>query len=692
MKNTPCAVAWLGLAFLMMSVGCGRSDTVGRLCDLTVDAGSSQGVVNLEASTCKTGLCLKPVLNPGASVVDPLTGATCTDECSSDSDCGGELRNPSDVEDTRCKGGFVCGVPFVVGPLCCKHYCLCKDFLGPSGAQMPVACQGPDALASCQSAAGSAAATGIGQETDLYMNVPPVRQLDMVFMIDDSPSMAPKVNKLAQQLPKLLDSLKDPSDGRYPDLRVAIIDSDLGTGGAYPSGSCGPTAIAGAANGFGDLGNFQMRGAAGCGANPDALWLDYYPRGKPPSYSPTMDISQVFGCLAGNLGALGCGQEHQLQAFEFALVAQSLHQNQSGGLQNTFLRPQAYLGLVILSDEDDCSAASLATNGGMFGDKPELRGESTGLRCATRAHQCKGVNLADAPPGYPTSAKFEASFADCAARTDACPNPTDGNAATDTCGPTTCSPLKDIHHLAQEIKALKADPENQILVAGIFGWPRTAAEMANAKYTIDLVPGPRPEDIDNQQGPVWDLWPVCYDPDHLPADPATFDADAWGWGARGGLRISAFIDEFGDNGLKFSICERDFGNAMRPVGATLAKKLQNLCMYAKLLDVDPATPGLQPDCRVVYRVPEADSTTGKVTYTESSQSLPICPPGATPDTITADCWQLASDNRRCPINGQLFSVVRTAAEIADGPLTAGTQIGTQCWTCPDFTSRPGCDY
>ena len=525
----------------------------------------------------------------------------------------------------------------------------------------------------CQSAAGSAAAAGVGEETDVYISVSPLRQLDMVFMIDDSPSMAPKVSKLAQQFPKLLAALKDPSDGRYPDLRVAIIDSDLGTGGAYQSGACGPSARPDTSN-YGDLGNFQMRGAVGCGANADALWLDYYPKGKPASYDPTMDISQVFGCLAGNLGALGCGQEHQLQSFEFALAAQNLHGSQSGGLQNTFLRPQAYLGLVILSDEDDCSAA---TNDGMFGDKPELRGESTSLRCATRAHQCGGVNLTDAPPGYPTSAKFEANFADCAARTDACPNPTDGNAATDTSGPTTCSPLKDVHHLAQEIKALKADPDNQILVAGIFGWPRSdpndptgfQKNMANAKYKIDLVPGPRPEDIDNQQGQVWDLWPVCYDPDHQPADPATFDADAWGWGAQGGLRISAFIDEFGLNGLKSSICERDFTRAMWMFGDnSLVKILQNLCIDAKLMDIDRVTPGLQPDCRVVYRLPETDPATGKVTYTES-QPLPICPPGATPDTITTDCWKLVIDNPKCPVAGQVVSVVRTAAEIADGPLT-----------------------
>jgi hypothetical protein len=576
-------------------------------------------------------------------------------------------------------------VPFVVGPLCCQHYCVCKDFLGPTGTELPVACQGPAALTSCQSAAGSAATAGIGEEIDMYISMRPRRQLDLVFMIDDSPSMAPKVGKLAQQFPRLIQALRDPSDLLYPDLRVAIIDSDLGTGGAYPSGAC----AANATTPFGDLGNFQMPGAVGCGVNADALWLDYS-GGRARNYDRTLDLGQVFGCLAGDLGAAGCGQEHQLQAFELALAAPSLHQSQSGGLQNTFLRPNAYLGLVILSDEDDCSAA---TNDGMFGDKPELRGEATSLRCATRAHQCNGRNLTDAPPGYPTSARFEANFADCAARTDACPNPTDGNAATNTSGPTACSPLKDVRQMAQEIRALKPDPENQILVAGIFGWPRNDAALASTKYKIDLVPGPGAEDIDNQQGPVWDLWPVCYDPDHQPADPSVFDAEAWGWGARGGLRIAAFIEEFGENGLKLSICERDFSNAMQIFGNTIAVKLQNLCIDAKLMDVDPVTSGLQPDCRVVYRLPQTDPTTNQVTYTESPESLPMCPPGATSDTITSDCWRITIDTSKCPRTGWNPSILRTAAEIAEDPvLPAGTKIAIQCWACPEYTSAPGCDY
>jgi hypothetical protein len=177
-----------------------------------------------------------------------------------------------------------------------------------------------------------------------------------------------------------------------------------------------------------------------------------------------------------------------------------------------------------------------------------------------------------------------------------------------------------------------------------------------------------------------------------PNAPATFDAEAWGWGAQGGLRIAAFIDEFGENGLKHSICERDFTEAMKPFGDTIATKLQNLCIDAKMMDVDPVTPGLQPDCRVVYRVPQADAVTGTVTHIEAPQSLPICPPDATPDTIASDCWRLIIDNQKCPVNGQLINVMRTAAEIADGPLLPGTKIAMQCWTCPDSISRPGCDY
>jgi hypothetical protein len=510
---------------------------------------------------------------------------------------------------------------------------------------------------------------GVSQYTVL---LPPNRQLDLVFMIDNSPSMAPQVSKMNAQFPKLIAALKDPSDGSLPDLRIAIIDSDLGSGGAYASGSCGPKTLPdGTQSIYGDMGRFQMIGATACGVtDASAKYLET--KGS-TGVNFAGDMSSVFACLAGNLGTLGCGEEHQLQAFEFALVASGV----GNDAQHQMLRPNADLGLVFLTDEDDCSAA---LNDGMFGDKPELRGESASLRCYTRSHQCNGTNLTQAPPGYPTTAAFSAPLASCAARTDACPNPTDGTGQTDTSQPTSCSPLKDVHTLAAEIKSLKSDPDNQILVAGIFGWPLDG-DPTKAPYKIDLIPNPNTADAAHPM--VYDSWPVCYEPNHMPANPNTFDPSAAGWGATAGLREAAFINEFGPNGLKFSICQSDFSASMKLIGDAFAQKQQNLCVADKLLDKDTATPGLQPDCTVHLRTPQADpADPTQLIYTDGAE-LPQCPTGSTNGTVAADCWQLSSDLQKCPsaYNGQWVTFLRTAAEIASGSLATGTQLAVQCGIC-----------
>ncbi len=521
------------------------------------------------------------------------------------------------------------------------------------------------------------------QQTDIYISVAPNRLLDLVFMVDNSPSMAPKQAKMNAQFPKLIEALRDPNDGTLPDLRVALIDSDLGTGGAYNDGlSCAPNTENGG-SAWGDSGKFMMVGATACGVNsPDAKWLEYT-KGQAINYSG--DINQVFACLATNLGTAGCGEEHQLQAFEWALVAKGVGNDDQ---QKNFLRAQAYLGLVFLSDEDDCSAA---TDDGLFGQGPvggkDVSAESASLRCATRAHACEGRNLTVSPPGYPTDAAYSHPFSDCKARTDACPNPTDGTGTTDTSQPTDCSPLKDIHHLADEIKSLKTDVNN-ILVAGIFGWPLTDADMANATYKIDKVPNPNIQD--KAHPTVYDYWPVCYDPQHKPASATTdsatgFDQTAAGIGATGGLRMSAFIDEFGENGLKYSICQTDFSDSMQKIGAAIAKHLQNLCVNYKLIDTDVNTAGLQPDCRVVFRTPYPDpSNSNRVLYKEDPNSMPECLAGSTNGNVQQDCWQLSTNLDKCPINGQLISVLRTSQEVKDKPqLDPGTMVGMQCRTCTD---------
>jgi hypothetical protein len=499
-------------------------------------------------------------------------------------------------------------------------------------------------LASCGKDPNSGGGSTLNAN-QFFLPMGTIPQLDLVFMIDNSPSMAPKQDKLRAQFPKLIDALKNPGDGSLPDLRIAIIDSDLGTGGAYMSGSCGPSYNSN--SNYGDLGKFMMLGASACGVtDPNARWLEYQ-GGSPVNF--TGDVQSVFSCLAGNLGTLGCGMEQQLQSYEFALKASGLGNEP----QHAMLRQGAYLGLVFLSDEDDCSASM---NDGMYGDKPEARGESASLRCATRAHACGGKNLTSSPPGYPTEATFEAPFASCAARTDACPNALDGNGAkgTDTSGPTSCSPLRSTSKLASEMKSMKKLPNEQVLVSGIFGWPLSDADMATATYKI--APIPNPNTADTEHPTVFDSFPVCYDPNHPPThpDPATgFDAEAAGYGATGGLRMSAFVDEFGANGQKFSICQPDFSAAMSQIGSTLAKKMRNQCV--------PTSYTQTPQCAASYDTPDG-----------AQEAIPVC--DVTESLVP--CYSLVNDQNLCP--GDAYLVHLNRGTSATGQVPAGTWLVFSC--------------
>ena len=71
-----------------------------------------------------------------------------------------------------------------------------------------------------------------------------------------------------------------------------------------------------------------------------------------------------------------------------------------------FLRDKAYLAIVLITDEDDCSASVADTsmngndNDGMFLQRPP--GETASLKCAARGHLCGGQSI----PGYDPATGF----------------------------------------------------------------------------------------------------------------------------------------------------------------------------------------------------------------------------------------------------------------------------------------------
>ena len=141
----------LALIGLVAAAAC-EDKAVGRPCLLQTDSGTplgaAQGAYTTEATDCPSRLCVKPAVQPGVST-ELDTGPYCTIRCSSDTDCDGQERDPSNPLDFRCRKGFACAPIFNKGSLCCQKLCLCRDFFSSSvGPAIPAECL-PDSGVSC---------------------------------------------------------------------------------------------------------------------------------------------------------------------------------------------------------------------------------------------------------------------------------------------------------------------------------------------------------------------------------------------------------------------------------------------------------------------------------------------------------------------------------------------------------------
>jgi hypothetical protein len=153
-EHRPAPGRWasgLALVAVLLATGC-EDKGIGRPCELPSDAGTltpTQGGFSVLSPDCPSHICIKPAVQAGVAVDNFTTGAYCTAQCNSDSDCNGQTRDFSNAADTRCKQGFTCAIPFDKDKLCCTKLCLCRDFFPSSvGPLTPAGCAS-DAPASC---------------------------------------------------------------------------------------------------------------------------------------------------------------------------------------------------------------------------------------------------------------------------------------------------------------------------------------------------------------------------------------------------------------------------------------------------------------------------------------------------------------------------------------------------------------
>ncbi len=166
---------------------------------------------------------------------------------------------------------------------------------------------------------------------------PPVEEcqkMDIIFVIDDSGSMEEEQQNLAANFPKFIskiDSFKTKSGSKL-DWRIAVTTTALNItyNISIPFGGTLPMTEKG------DDGAFRM--PSGCGGT-QRRWVE----------KSDANASSDFQCRA-KAGTSGSSIEMPLEATKLAL-----NDRVADGTNAGFLRDDALLALVILTDEDDCS-------------------------------------------------------------------------------------------------------------------------------------------------------------------------------------------------------------------------------------------------------------------------------------------------------------------------------------------------
>ncbi len=193
--------------------------------------------------------------------------------------------------------------------------------------------------------------------------------VDVLFVVDNSPGMATPQKWLARDLAALIGAGGIDALPGGPSLRIGVISTDVGVG-PHANSNCTAT---------GDKGKLLVR--SGCAApTGGAKYLERI--GTSANYTPP--LVDRLACML-QLGESGCGFEQPLESLRLALE----------GANPGFLRAEAALAVIVLSNEDDCSAATTS----LFDPKEVASyGPYTSYRCFQHGVLCGGKQ----PPLAPT--------------------------------------------------------------------------------------------------------------------------------------------------------------------------------------------------------------------------------------------------------------------------------------------------
>jgi hypothetical protein len=288
------------------------------------------------------------------------------------------------------------------------------------------------------------------QNKEEYKDIPVNlnRDLDLLFVVDNSGSMGEEQASLVQNFPAFINVLSN-IEGGLPNVHLGVVSSDMGAG-PYNITDC---------SGNGDNGQLQVTARVNGCTPPNGAYISDVSvtpgtgncgTGNDRQCNYTGALADTFSCIA-ELGTNGCGFEQHMESMRHAL-------NGSNAFNNGFLRDNAYLGVVFIQDEDDCSTQDT----GMFDTSQNSLGDTLGplasFRCTEFGVDCETGNADPRALGPRTN-----------------------------CAPRQPSPyMYDVDEYVSFLKSLKSD-DSLIVVSGIAGPPDPFGVRGDPAH-----PGPPP--------------------------------------------------------------------------------------------------------------------------------------------------------------------------------------------------------
>ncbi len=405
------------------------------------------------------------------------------------------------------------------------------------------------------------------------------RNLDILFVVDDSPSMLDKQLNIKNNFPKFIEVLNT-IQGGLPDVHIGVVSSDVGTKGtqdAAPGPAIGQIGQGGC-SGTGKNGNLQVGGAGSDLQNGAVYISDIKQTDGSRLKNYNGDLSAVFGKLA-SLGAGGCGFEQHLFAMRRAL--------ENNPANATFLRPDAFLAVIFIADEDDCSFSKST----LLGPESPSMGPLQSFRCNRFGHTCQ------------VGGRNEQEMNSVGTKGQCSPN-------------ENSQFLEKVSSFVDFLKKLKGEEnKDKVIVAGIMG--------TIEPYQVELRPPP------GGGAPQPAVAHSCSYTGSIGlevADPPT--------------RIKFLLDQFPNRSTFTTICQQDLSDGLRLIAQLLKAVIGDPCIGGRLADVDPDTEGPQYDCSV------SDVTNAR-TPMQKETIIPPCEETSPGVYSPKPCWRITSDPMNC---------------------------------------------